>query len=397
MTPSDAGHPEREAAALRVMTEQLDASIAAPKCHQCGCLQQTVEALSTTPVGAEGALAAKLSEARAVFTPKRYDCLGCPICHPAIAANAFVDAFPEAGAGLDLCPTDEPELRAGWPPLPGDYHVLRARAPVAVCTLNSVALATDIIALAPDGLAIAGTMQTENLGIERIIKNVTSNPHIRFLVVCGEDTQQAVGHLPGQSLHSLFESGIDERGRIRDARGKRPVLKNVTPEEIDAFRQQIELVTRIGEEDATAIGNEVERLRLRDPGPYASTVPVRTVDTVQAQEPARLTLDKAGYVVVYPDALRTRLVVEHYTNQGILNCVLEGYTPAALYATLIERGLVTRLDHAAYIGRELARAEHSLLTGDRYVQDRAAGTLPAAEAHDASACGCGPHLTGRCS
>ena len=51
----------------------------------------------------------------------------------------------------------------------------------------------------PEGLAIVGTMHTENLGIERVIKNVLANPHIRFLLLCGEDTQQAVGHLPGQS------------------------------------------------------------------------------------------------------------------------------------------------------------------------------------------------------
>jgi tetrahydromethanopterin S-methyltransferase subunit A len=69
--------------------------------------------------------------------------------------------------------------------------------------------------------------------------------------------------------------------------------------------------------------------------------------------------------------------------------VIEGATPAALYATAIERGLLTRLDHAAYLGRELGRAEQSLRTAEHYVQDRAAGIeegviLPAA------ACGCGP-------
>jgi tetrahydromethanopterin S-methyltransferase subunit A len=40
-------------------------------------------------------------------------------------------------------------------------------------------------------------MHTENLGIERVIKKTTSNPHIQFLVLCGEDTQQAIGHLLG--------------------------------------------------------------------------------------------------------------------------------------------------------------------------------------------------------
>ena len=39
--------------------------------------------------------------------------------------------------------------------------------------------------------------------------------------------------------------------------------------------------------------------------------------------------------------------------------------------TAIERVLLTRLDHAAYLGRELARAEHALSSGEAYVQDAA--------------------------
>jgi tetrahydromethanopterin S-methyltransferase subunit A len=38
-------------------------------------------------------------------------------------------------------------------------------------------------------LAITGTLQTENLGIERLIPNVLANPNIRFLVVCGAEVQ----------------------------------------------------------------------------------------------------------------------------------------------------------------------------------------------------------------
>ena len=127
-------------------------------------------------------------------------------------------------------------------------------------------------------------MHTENLGIERIIKNTTTNPHIRFLVLCGEDTQQRIGHLPGKSLLSLFENGVDESGRIRGASGKRPVLKNVTPEEIEGFRRQVELVAHIGEERGEVIAEEIGRLSLRDPGPYPGAVPLRGIDTVQGKE-----------------------------------------------------------------------------------------------------------------
>jgi tetrahydromethanopterin S-methyltransferase subunit A len=174
---------EPQASAFHIIREQLTAAIEAPKCHGCGCFQQTVAAL--TALGSE-ALAPFLREAHAVFQPKQYDCLGCPICYPAIAANAFTEAFPEAGSGLELCPTEAPVARQGWPPLPGDYQVLKYRAPVAVCTLHSAALADRLKDRAPDGLAIVGTLQTENLGIERLIKNTLANPFVRFLAEPGK-------------------------------------------------------------------------------------------------------------------------------------------------------------------------------------------------------------------
>ena len=316
------------------------------------------------------------------------------ICYPALAANAFVEAFPDAGAGLDLCPTEEPEERQGWPPLPGDYSVIRYGAPVAVCALNSEAVVRILSQRKPEGVAIVGTMHTENLGIERVIKNVLANPQIRFLLLCGGDTQQAIGHLPGQSLESLFKDGVDERSRIIGARGKRPVLKNVTTEEIECFRRQVELVSMIGSDDVDAISEQVRSCVERNLGPYPFPVRQMSVRRVQASEPAKLTLDKAGYFVVYPDARNARLVVEHYTNQGVLNSVLEGSSTGALYSAAIERQLVTRLDHAAYLGRELARAEYSLLTGEPFAQDAAPGQIMSAQSESVcstgSLCGCAP-------
>lgn len=375
--------------AASIISEQLREAVGASKCHRCGCLQQTVKALEDTDLG-KGELAELLAQARSLFEPKKYDCLGCAVCYPAIAANAFVEAYPEAGGGLDLCPTEAPQARGGWPPLPGDYAVVRYQAPVAACTLNTSSLARDLADRKPDGLAVVGTLHTENLGIERVIKNTLANPHIRFLLLCGEDTQRAVGHLPGQSLESLVHHGIDERGRIVGARGKRPVLKNVTLAEVQAFRQQVELISMLGEEDVQTLSDAVRAGAARDPGPY----PVPFIDTpvvrIEVSEPKRLILDKAGYFVVYPDPRSQRLVLEHYTNQGVLSCVLEGSSVGALYCAAIERGLLTRLDHAAYLGRELARAQRSLMEGTPFVQDAAPGELTSPPQAAPSECGCPP-------
>ena len=374
--------------ALTVVREQLDAATAAAKCHACGCFQQTVTALRASEAADE--LAETLRTAGATFAPKRYDCLGCATCFPAVAANAFAEEFPHAAGGLDLCPTEAPEQRAGWPPLPGDYHVVRYRASVAVCTLNSSELARRLAERAPEGLSIVGTMQTENLGIERVIVNVLANPHIRHLVLCGEDTRQAIGHLPGRSMESLLLRGLDERGRIVGAPGKRPIIKNVSREQVEVFRKRVSLVSLVDEVDEAKIVAAIAAAHAIDAPPATDDVPGVTMATVHAQPPRRLVPDPAGYFVVYADGRTRRLVVEHYLNTGVLTCVLDGATPAALYSEVVARNLMTRLDHAAYLGRELARAERSLETGEPYVQDRAAGELEAPPLVASSSCGCDP-------
>ena len=371
---------------MRVIQERLSEAVLAPKCHRCGCLHKTVEALASTEAG-QNELVAALDEAKSVFVPKEYDCLGCPVCYPAIAANAFAEMHPDEAAGLDLCPTEEVEQRSGWPSLPGDYHVLRYHAPVAVCTLNSAKLVTELRNLAPAGLSIVGTMHTENLGIERLIQNVIGNPNIRFLILCGQDTQQRIGHLPGQSLASLFANGLDERGRIIGAKGKRPVLKNVSTDEVTAFRRNIELVELAGEERPSFIAHQIARCASRNPGATAGAAPHTGIEAVLVDEANPLVLDPKGYFIVYPESRRGTLVLEHYTNKGVLDAVLEGHTAGALYQAAISRNLVSRLDHAAYLGRELAHAEQSLKDGTPYAQDRA----PEPEqdrASSVSSCGC---------
>ena len=50
--------------------------------------------------------------------------------------------------------------------------------------------------------------------------------------------------------------------------------------------------------------------------------------------------------------------------------VIKGKTAESVYAKIVEMGLVSRLDHAAYLGSELAKAEIALRTGKEYIQDK---------------------------
>ena len=380
------------ATTLATIREDLEACIEARKCHRCGCFQDAVATFEKTEL--ESALSDVLDRARATLTERRYDCLGCEVCWPADALNRADDIVDlPATAG---CPTDLPERRTGWPPFAGTYEVVRFTAPVAVCTLHSIELAAEIAARSPRGLCIAGALQTENLGIERIVENTVANPHIRVLLLCGEDTPGKIGHFPGQSLLALAEFGVDEAGRIRNAKGRRPALENIDHALVERFRQQVTVLGHRGCDDVDELVGHIERVAESAPGPLEGPTPaVRTVRTLRAAAPGRLVLDRAGYVVVVPDRRKGVLVAEHYDNRGVLRCIVEGTEPSHIVATLLEEGLVTRPDHAAYLGRELTLARLALDEGRPYVQDRA----PEPEAPEprrgqgerpGSRCGCGP-------
>lgn len=370
---------------------ELRAAMAAKKCWRCGCFQETVNTLQDS-VAITEALGALLAEAHSLFELKRYECLGCEICWPAVAQNLAAELDPIVAEG-GHCATGEPEFREGWPPLPGDYQIVRFQAPVAVCTLNSDHLIKELNDTNTEGLSIVGSLHTENLGIEHLIRNTLANPHIRFLIICGEDTRKAIGHLPGQSLIALIETGINDKMRIIDAKGKRPLLKNIAPEHVEAFRKQVQVIDQIGEIDVTVLRNLIVATALGNPGPFADApVDVMPIPSEAAKESGTLVLDPAGYFVVYPDRSHQRLVLEHYSNKGVLDRIFTAISAAALYTCVIEAELISRLDHAAYLGRELARAEHALQSGENYVQDRAPGELEpppdASTQQNAAAFGC---------
>jgi tetrahydromethanopterin S-methyltransferase subunit A len=126
------------------------------------------------------------------------------------------------------------------------------------------------------GAALAGTLQTENIGIEKIICNIVSNPNIRYLVVCGPESP---GHLVGDSILALAKNGTDDRKRIIGAEASTPYLFNIPPEFVQRFRDQIALIDLINEGSPEVLRQAVwscyqekptpfRKYELYDPGAY---------------------------------------------------------------------------------------------------------------------------------
>lgn len=302
---------------------------------------------------------------------------------PVPAFNTFNEVFDS----LDVDPCDpgvplnteliKPDdfTSENWPVQPGDYRVLNAKQSIALAVLQGVDMdaAAESAALG-SRLAIIGRISTENLGVEHLLKNVIANPYIRHLVLWGEDIE---GHLPGNALVNLFGNGVDRSKRIIGAQGARPVLKNATEGEIHHVRRQIQMTDLMGVQSISALATRLKQLdRLGNP-PHEAGLKIDMVKIQEAKPARRLTLDPSGYfVILVMKGQKNPLRVEHYSNGGRLENTIVGNDPASICATLIRKNLVSRLDHAAYLGRELVKAEVSLSSGSLYTQDKAQGELP---------------------
>ena len=160
----------------------------------------------------------------------------------------------------------------GWPVINGDYVVGDPESPVAATTL-----ASHIEQIAVDaGAAISGPCKTENLGIEKMLANLISNPNIRFLILTGSEVQ---GHITGQSIEALHENGVDpEKRKIVGATGAIPFIENIPDEGIERFQQQMEIVSIIDVEDAATIQSKVKECIDKDPGAFEEEAMVIEVE-----------------------------------------------------------------------------------------------------------------------
>jgi tetrahydromethanopterin S-methyltransferase subunit A len=157
---------------------------------------------------------------------------------------------------------DKKSPASGWPIIQGDFHSGKAESPVAVATMGSH---LDEQGICDAGAAICGSCKTENLGLEKVIANIISNPNIRFLLLCGTEVK---GHLSGQTLAALHANGV-EKGKVVGAQGAIPFIENVGDAEIKRFQEQIEIVNIMETEDLGQIKAKIAELTARDPGAFA--------------------------------------------------------------------------------------------------------------------------------
>jgi len=271
-----------------------------------------------------------------------------------------------------------------WPVVAGHYRVGNRTASVAVCILTSHQLMEPLASL--EQVAIAGKIYTPNLGIEKIILNITSNPNIRYLMLCGKDS--SVFH-PGQAIQSLFEHGVSSDKRINQAIGHYPVLGNMKMERIITFLQQVELIDCIGETDLVVLQSQIEAAAqhakdiqiTKDPGlteedqrTYAMTEKFKELKIGGKRSPDPE--DRKGFFVITVDRKSKSILVKHYDIHHQPGYMIKGHSAQSILHALLRHDLVSELSHAGYLGTELAKAEASLKLNLVYEQDRPLRSKP---------------------
>lgn len=148
-----------------------------------------------------------------------------------------------------------------YPPEQGRYIRGNDASPAAVavilnCDADKIPLElTNLVRVgAESGAALAGTVQTENIGFEKIICNIVANPNIRYLILAGPESE---GHLTGQALKALMQNGIDYKKRIIGSKSPHPFLYNIPTNFVERFRKQLTLVDLQFEGDPEVIRKAV--------------------------------------------------------------------------------------------------------------------------------------------
>ncbi|MFB3764740.1 MAG: tetrahydromethanopterin S-methyltransferase subunit A [Methanotrichaceae archaeon] len=148
-----------------------------------------------------------------------------------------------------------------YPPEEGRYLRGNDNSPVAV----AIILNTDADKIPPEierlvragiesGAALSGTVQTENIGFEKIVCNIVANTNIRYLVLGGPESE---AHLTGDALKAFVSNGVDGKKRIIGTNAPHPFLFNLPMEFIERFRRQVTLIDLQFKEDPDTIRKAV--------------------------------------------------------------------------------------------------------------------------------------------
>jgi dihydropteroate synthase-like protein len=141
-----------------------------------------------------------------------------------------------------------------------------------------------------------------------------------------------------------------------------------TQNSIDEFRRGIQLAYRAKMKRSPPKDLGISLLALKSKG--KNPLPPETLKNAKTipLEGGDFTRDPAGYFKIFSSYRTGQVIAAHYSNAHELLGVYAAASGETMCKYLVRQKLVTLLDHAAYLGRELAKAESCAKTGGNYFQ-----------------------------
>jgi len=96
---------------------------------------------------------------------------------------------------------------------------------------------------------------------------------------------------------------------------------------------------------------------------------VKDIDATAAYDPKEWVYDPKGYFLIRVNPDTKQIEVGYCKQNNVILKKFIGNTSKELCQAVLKANLVSRLDHAAYLGRETLKAEIALKLGKPYVQD----------------------------
>jgi len=105
--------------------------------------------------------------------------------------------------------------------------------------------------------------------------------------------------------------------------------------------------------------------------PYDRSLEANAQVAYASGKPDQTELDKQGSFRISVDRVEEVIAAVHYVSSDFDKPahIVKGKTAESVLAKLLDWGLVSIVDHAGYLGSELAKAEVALRTGKEYIQD----------------------------
>jgi len=79
--------------------------------------------------------------------------------------------------------------------------------------------------------------------------------------------------------------------------------------------------------------------------------------------------DPKYYFTIMPYPRQGKIMVRVYDTKNNKRYIIDGEHPRQIYYKIIKMGLISRMEHAAYLGKELQKAYMALQTGLHFNQD----------------------------